>query len=56
LNKIDAFHSPETKSSLSLTDIENVNSINLDNVSTSMENVVETVTTNDDGKHKSTIL
>lgn len=52
MNEIDAFHSSEPKPSLSPTDIENINSINLDNVPKSLENVEQTVTTFDDGKHK----
>jgi len=52
LNEIDAFHSLEPKSSLSLTDIENINSINLDNVPKNMENVERTVNNFDDGKRK----
>ncbi|XP_016657158.1 uncharacterized protein LOC100160441 isoform X2 [Acyrthosiphon pisum] len=55
LNEIDAFHSSEPKSSLSPTDIENINSINLDNVPKSMENVEQTVTTFDDGIKMSNI-
>jgi len=56
LNEINAFHLSETKSSLSLTDTENINSINLDNVSKSMDTVGKIVTTFDNGKHKSIML
>ncbi|XP_060870680.1 uncharacterized protein LOC132945074 [Metopolophium dirhodum] len=55
LNEIDAFHSSEPKSSLSLTDIENINSINLDNVPKNMENVEQTVTNFDNGIKMSNI-
>lgn len=50
MNEIDAFHSSESKLSLSLADIKNINSINLDSVSKNMENVE--LTAFDDGKHK----
>jgi len=56
LNEIDAIHLLEKKSSLSLTNIENINSISFDKVSKSIETVGPTMTTFDDGKHKSTIL
>uniref|UniRef100_A0A2S2P154 Uncharacterized protein n=1 Tax=Schizaphis graminum TaxID=13262 RepID=A0A2S2P154_SCHGA len=49
LNEIDTFHSSETKSLHSLTDVENTCSINLDNLSKSMETAEQTVNNFDEG-------
>uniref|UniRef100_A0A2H8TSY1 Zinc finger protein 236 n=1 Tax=Melanaphis sacchari TaxID=742174 RepID=A0A2H8TSY1_9HEMI len=48
LNKIDTFHPSETKSLHSLTDVENINSINLDNLSKNIETIEQNVTIFDD--------
>lgn len=49
LNGIDIFNSSETKSLHSIVDVENSNSINLDNLSKSMETAEQTVINFDEG-------
>lgn len=55
-NRVDTFNSFETKSLHSIMDVENSNSINLDNLSKSMETAEQTVTNFDEGNYNCTIL
>jgi len=49
-NENDAFHLSAKKSPLSLIDTENINSIDLDNVSKAVETVKQTMTSSNNGK------